>query len=188
MTYPYDPLEYPNLAKSVVDALLNAELMPLPPTEFEGSGVYAIYYDGSLNYADSGSLREVPLYVGKAVPTGARKGDPQTEQPNSRTLHRRLRDHAASIEQAENLALANARCRYLVVVPVWISLAERFLINHFRPLWNTALDGFGNHNPGRGRADSARPRWDIMHPGRPWAARLHANETPEQILAAIRSV
>ena len=188
MTDPYDPLEYPNLAKSVVDALLSAELMQLPPAAFEGSGVYAIYYDGPLQYANSELLREVPLYVGKAVPTGARKGDSQTERPNARTLFGRLREHARTIEQAENLTLANARCRYLVVVPVWISLAESFLINHFRPLWNTALDGFGNHDPGRGRAASARPRWDIMHPGRSWAARLRAAETIEEILAEIRSV
>lgn len=188
MTGPYDPLEYPNLAKSVVDTLLSAELMSLPPADFVGSGVYAIYYDGPLEYAESGSLDDVPIYVGKAVPAGARIGDSQTDRPNSRTLQRRLREHATSIEQAENLNLENARCRYLVVVPVWITLAESFLINHFRPLWNTALDGFGNHNPGRGRAASARPRWDIMHPGRTWAADLHANEAPEQILRDIRSI
>ena len=187
MTEAYDPLEYSNLAKSVVEALLSAELMSLPPADFEGAGVYAIYYDGPLEYARSESPREVPLYVGKAVPTGARKGDARVDRSYGRTLHRRLRDHSGSIEQAENLHLGNAWCRYLVVVPVWIPLAESFLINHFRPLWNTALDGFGNHDPGRGRAASARPRWDIMHPGRPWAARLHANETPQEILADIPS-
>ncbi len=185
MTKAYDPLEYTNLARSVVGTLLDAETMPLPPSEFDGSGVYAIYYTGALDYVESGTLQDVPVYVGKAVPTGARKGGSESEPAANRTLHRRLRDHARSIEQAENLSVANARCRYLVVVPVWISLAERFLLNHFRPLWNTVLDGFGNHDPGRGRANSARPRWDIMHPGRPWAGRLHAGETRENILAQI---
>ncbi len=185
MTEAYDPLHYANLARSVVDALLGADITPLPPTEFDGSGVYAIYYTGSLDYVGDGSLRDVPVYVGKAVPAGARKGTSRADPAADRTLHRRLRDHAKSIEQAENLSLDDARCRYLVVVPVWISLAERFLLGHFRPLWNTVLDGFGNHDPGRGRVNSARPRWDIMHPGRPWAGRLRAVETPDDILAEI---
>lgn len=185
MTEAYDPLDYANLARSVVGALLEADSMPLPPTEFEGPGVYAIYYTGLLDYGVSGSPRDVPVYVGKAVPTGARKGSSQSEPVTDRTLHRRLRDHAKSIEQAENLCLGDASCRYLVVVPVWISLAERFLINHFKPLWNTVLDGFGNHDPGSGRRNSARPRWDIVHPARPWAGRLRADETRDDVLAEI---
>jgi hypothetical protein len=102
-------------------------------------------------------------------------------------LHQRLVQHATSIEQAENLKLEEFRCRYLVVVPVWISLAERFLIDHFRPVWNTVVDGFGNHDPGQGRVNMRRPRWDILHPGRPWAKRLRALETPEQIVALIKA-
>ena len=185
MTEAYDPLDYANLARSVVDALLTADRAPLPPAQFDGSGVYAIYYTGSLDYADSESLKEVPIYVGKAVPTGARKGARQANQAANRSLLGRLRQHARSIDQAENLSLAETHCRYLVVVPVWITLAEQFLLGHFRPLWNTVLDGFGNHNPGSGRANSARPRWDIMHPGRPWASRLRADEAREDILAEI---
>ena len=187
MNEAYDPLDYANLARSVVGALLDADTMPMPPAAFGGSGVYAIYYKGALDYPVGGSVKDVPVYVGKAVPPGARKGGAKPELAAERTLHRRLRDHAKSIEQAENLSIGDASCRYLVVVPVWISLAERFLINHFRPLWNTVLDGFGNHPPGSGRANSARPRWDIMHPGRPWADRLSAVETQEDILAELRS-
>ena len=41
----YDPLDYENLARSVVDALLAATEESLPPSDtFEGTGVYAIYY------------------------------------------------------------------------------------------------------------------------------------------------
>ena len=185
MAEAYDPLDYKNLAHSVVNALLEAPPTMLPPVEsFTGSGVYALYYTGSLAFYSplaSSDLRQ-PLYVGKAVPTGTRKGSRQRDPEASTDLYRRLRDHTKSIEQAENLALNEFRVRYLVVVPVWITLAERFLIDHFQPVWNTLVDGFGNHPPGRGRRDMRRPRWDIMHPGRPWAAELQAAETVEEIV------
>ena len=83
-----------------------------------------------------------------------------------------------------DLALSEFRCRFLVVVPVWITLAERFLIDHFQPAWNSVIDGFGNHAPGQGRRDMRRPRWDVVHPG-PEA--LKAEETVEDILASLRS-
>lgn len=185
MTEAYDPLDYKNLAHSVVNALLEATPTTLPPVEsFTGSGVYALYYTGSLPFYSplaSSDLRQ-PIYVGKAVPTGARKGSRRTEPESSTELYRRLRDHTKSIEQAENLSLSEFRVRHLVVVPVWITLAERFLLDHFQPVWNTLIDGFGNHPPGRGRRDMRRPRWDIMHPGRPWAVELQAAETAEEIV------
>ena len=185
---PYDPLDYANLARSVVGALLRADRMPLPPERFAGSGVYAIYYTGPLEYTDRYSLGEVPIYVGKAVPAGARKGSRSANPATETSLQRRLSDHAKSIGQAENLIVTEAHCRYLVVESVWITLAEQSLLSYFRPLWNTVLDGFGNHNPGRGRVNSARPRWDIMHPGRSWASRLRANENQADIIAEVRAI
>ena len=149
MAEPYDPLDYANLARSVVGALLRADRMPLPPERFAGSGVYAIYYTGPLEYTDRYSLGEVPIYVGKAVPAGARKGSRSANPATETSLQRRLSDHAKSIRQAENLIVTEAHCRYLVVESVWITLAEQSLLSYFRPLWNTVLDGFGNHNPGR---------------------------------------
>ena len=160
--------------------------MPLPPDQFDGSGVYAIYYTGHLDYTDAESRRGAPIYVGKAVPPGARRGRSRATPAAARPLYRRLSDHAKSIEQANDLSLEDARCRHLVVETVWITLAEQFLLSHFRPLWNVVLDGFGNHDPGRGRRISARPRWDVVHPGRPWASHLRADETREDIIAEIR--
>ena len=126
-----------------------------------------------------------PIYVGKAIPTGGRKGGPDGGLSTGTELYRRLQDHAKSVEQASNLRLEEFKCRYLVVVPVWITLAERFLIDHYRPVWNTVIDGFGNHPPGAGRKDMRRPRWDVVHPGRPWASKLTAAETPAEIIALI---
>lgn len=31
-----------------------------------------------------------------------------------------------------------------------------------------------------------RPRWDILHPGRPWAAKLTAEESFEQVLQRLQ--
>jgi hypothetical protein len=50
----------------------------------------------------------------------------------------------------------------------------------------TFVDGFGNHDPGRGRRDMKRPRWDILHPGRNWAERLRPSETAEEIAAKLK--
>ena len=48
MIAPYDPLNYDNLARNVVQALLDSDETPLPPEQaFDGAGVYAIYYHGS---------------------------------------------------------------------------------------------------------------------------------------------
>ena len=186
MADAYDPLDYDNLAKSVVDSLLAALPVAVPPERFNGSGVYALYYTGSLDFYRSIASSEcrVPIYVGKADARSTRRGD-EVANPAGTTLYNRLRNHAKSIDAAENLELAEFRCRYLVVTPVWVSLAEQFLLNRFQPVWNTVADGFGNHAPGRGRDNMRRPRWDVVHPGREWAARLQPEETPDQVQARI---
>lgn len=191
MDAPYDPLDYGNLAHSVVRALLKTPPAELSPAEaFTGSGVYALYYQGELPFYSriAGRESDTPIYVGKAVPKGGRTGSTKTKSAAGKELHQRLREHAKSIRQVDNLALGEFQCRYLVVVPVWINPAERFLLEHFQPIWNTAIDGFGNHAPGKGRRDMRRPRWDIVHPGRPWAAKLKAGENVEQIVKRLIDV
>jgi len=185
---PFDPLDYENIARNVVAALLERPLSPLPPAEpFGGAGIYGIYYAGQFH-----AYRQVasppgdwPIYVGKAVPPGGRRGEGNATEGLGQPLFRRLQEHADSIRAATNLTLADFTCRHLTVQPVWIGLAENVLIRRFRPVWNTVMDGFGNHPPGRGRLAMRRPRWDIIHPGRAWAERLTARETPEQILRQV---
>lgn len=188
MSGAYDPLNYENLAQSVVNALLKNQTHALPPeTAFEGSGVYAIYYTGELPFYKHVASPDchTPIYVGKAIPSGGRKGG-SSLSTSENALYSRLRQHAKSIEDASNLELSEFRCRYLVVVPVWIGLAERFLVSHFQPVWNTIIEGFGNHDPGAGRKDMKKPRWDVVHPGRSWATKLRAAETAEQIVRLIQ--
>ncbi len=123
-----------------------------------------------------------PIYVGKAVPAGARKGGYGTDGSPGRVLFNRLGEHSKSIDAATNLDLEDFRCRYLVVDDIWIPLAESLLINRFAPIWNRTLDGFGNHDPGNGRRAGQRPPWDVLHPGRSWADRLAVNARSEKDL------
>jgi hypothetical protein len=97
-------------------------------------------------------------------------------------LFRRLEEHRKSIEQVQNLSIADFVCRYLVVDEIWNPLGESLMIQRNRPLWNAVVDGFGNHDPGAGRHMGARPSWDTLHPGRPWAAKCADSKfTREQI-------
>lgn len=176
---PFNPLDKTNLGESVADALLQQPIGLLPPKEaFLGAGVYAIYYEGDFPlYKDVAAANRDeryawPIYVGKAVPAGARKGGYGLGSDPGQALFRRLVEHAASIEQATNLSGADFRCRFLVVDDIWIPLAESMLIEMFAPLWNKKIDGFGNHDPGKGRHKQQRSQWDELHPGRPWAAKL----------------
>ena len=184
MSDAYDPLDYENLARSVVNALMAQTASDLPPAEdFDGAGVYAIYYTGPFPAYRriSSPTPKTPIYVGKAIPSGGRKG--VEDSAGGPALGRRLREHAKSIAAASNLELGEFRCRYLVVLPVWVGLAEQFLLSHFHPIWNVHIDGFGNHDVGKGRHAGKRSRWDIVHPGRPWAENLQPEETAAQILA-----
>lgn len=179
---PFNPLHKRNLAASIAEALLESEPVPLGtiPT-FAGSGVYAVYYIGqhSAYQALADANREgrwwAPIYVGKAIPQGGRKGseiaDDDSELPKGRALHARLKEHADSIRAASTtLSIDDFFCRFLVVDEIWIPLGENLLISRFMPVWNNVLDGFGNHDPGAGRRSGLVPRWDVLHPGRHWAA------------------
>ena len=156
----------------------------LPPGEtFDDAGVYTLHYTGAFaTYAGLGV--DVPIYVGKADPPGRRQG---RTQASTTVLHHRLQEHAGSIEAASNLDLTDFRCRWLVLDPVWIGLTEQVLLAQYQPVWNVVVDGFGNHDPGAGRRNQRRSRWDTLHPGREWASLLRdRGETAADVIAAIR--
>lgn len=171
---PYDPLEYGNLTVNLVRELMGRSPVRLPLSRrFRGPGVYALFYDGDYEpYAALRSPEAVrPIYVGKAAPPGARKGGKRPDEA-ARALFARIRQHSNSLEAAENLDVGDFTCRYLVVVPLWITMAERFLIEHYQPCWNVCIEGFGIHDPGKGRRQGLRSWWDTLHPGRELAAQL----------------
>jgi len=190
---PYNPLEKENLGKSVADSLVCKAPVPLGAVErFHGAGVYAIYYTGNFDaYAELGNWNRgedgvnIPIYVGKAVPTGGRKGnvDPEVSAKGT-ALFSRLEEHRKSIEQTSNLDIRDFSCRYLVVDDIWIPLGESLLIQRHRPIWNSVIDGFGNHDPGAGRRKGARPSWDTLHPGRTWADRCAPSKLNESQIRA----
>lgn len=148
-----------------------------PPQKFHGTGVYAIYYIGKSKYYKK--LYEInrlefsqPIYVGKAVPKGWRQSKNTNEGIVAHELFGRLKEHSKSIEQAVNLELSDFRCRFMILensASNLISTVEAELIRHYKPIWNTNIDGFGNHDPGSGRYNQKKSGWDILHQGRPWA-------------------
>lgn len=120
---------------------------------------------------------EWPIYVGKAVPAGARRGGMVLENYKGKALFKRLNEHANSIEQTDNLDVCDFYCRYLVVDDIWIPLGESLLIDKLSPVWDQLLDGFGNHDPGKGRYNQERSAWDVIHPGRGWAEKCQEHKT-----------
>jgi hypothetical protein len=164
-----------------------------PPERFIGTGVYGLYYVGDFAlYSKIACLnREAcvhPIYVGKAVPSGWRTA--RVTDSDAPALYQRLQEHVRSIRQAINLQVSDFRCQFMILGSVESDLVvpvEAELIRRYRPLWNSVIDGFGNHDPGRGRYNQARSDWDVLHPGRPWAERL-TGESPqlEDVVAKVQ--
>jgi len=183
----FNPLDKRNLGDSIADAILKRPVYPLKEVpSFNGAGVYAIYYKGSFPlYAKISASNKTafvqPIYAGKAVPEGARKGGLGVDVPIGDYLQKRLNEHRKSIEAAENLDIGDFYCRFLVVDDIWIPLGESLLIEKTRPLWNMIVDGFGNHDPGSGRHNQQRSMWDVLHPGRQWANKLQEGKSEAEI-------
>lgn len=170
--------EFYGIVDKAIRFLIQSPVCSLPPpSQFIGSGVYALYYVGdSPLYARLVRLNRqgyvLPIYVGRTVPPGWRAA--RVKRSETPDLYRRLGEHARSVEQV-GLSSGDFRCQFMIlsgtegdlVVPV-----EAELIRRFRPLWNSVVDGFGNHDPGRGRSNQARSEWDVLHPERSWADRL----------------
>lgn len=185
----FDPLDYDNLTRQVVEELLRREAVGFNAIEpFRGAGVYALFYTGNLPMYERIRSEDAtcPIYVGKAVPPGGRKG--LASGANSTALYKRLMDHMQSIETTVNLSFDDFLVRYLAVKPVWIVMAERFLIERYKPLWNSCIEGFGNHDPGS-RRPGIRSHWDTLHPGRTgfWTAKVIDKHDVADLQAKIKS-
>lgn len=159
----------------------------------KGAGIYAIYYLGQFPAYEPAALPQLsdpskpPLYVGKAIPKGGRKGGLSKDVANSNALKSRLEKHARTIKSADNIDLSDFYFRFLAVDDVWIPLGENVLIERFKPIWNVVVDGFGNNDPGKGRYAQMKSSWDLLHPGREWAKRLSEPKfTYEQVLSKIK--
>ena len=185
MPEPFNPLDKIHLGESIREALLRQDARPLSNrNQFDGAGIYAIYYVGTypayelIAEKNAGGRFELPIYVGKAVPAGARKGGLLGNAPTT-ALAKRIREHANTIAEAENLTLEDFYVRHLVVDDIWIPLGETLLIHSFAPVWNKIVNGFGNHTPGKGRNKQCVSAWDMLHPGRMWVNNLGLPLNPQ---------
>ena len=174
----YSP-KFRSVVEEAISFFMTTPVSNLPPAQqFGGVGVYALYYIGGAKFyapiseANSDALL-LPIYVGKAVPTGWRKGRARLSQGPE--LHRRLSEHFRSVEAASGIEPKDFKARFMILKGAEVDLVvpiEAELIRRYVPVWNTVIDGFGNHDPGSGRYDQAPSEWDILHPGRTWAMRL----------------
>lgn len=156
--------------------------------DIKGAGIYAIYYSG--RFAPYAAIRgditsklfERAIYVGKAIPKGGRKGGLTKSLAQGTALRDRLKQHATSVVEANNLDLADFWVRHLVVDDIWIPLGENMLIETLQPIWNRAIDGFGNKDPGRRRKTQYRSPWDVLHPGRSFVKKLAESPRTQKVL------
>ncbi|MBU1538215.1 MAG: Eco29kI family restriction endonuclease [Alphaproteobacteria bacterium] len=172
-TVVFDPSNPKVIGRFTALAMIAQDRLPLAELgKFYGSGVYAIYYRGE--YAPylplSGS--ETPIYVGQAAPSQANAHTPRDQGPR---LAARLNEHRKNIAKADTtLKLADFEARFLVVQSGWETAAEDYLINLFRPIWNSEtniLYGLGKHGDDAETRANKRSPWDTLHPGRKWAAK-----------------
>ena len=164
-------------------------------TKFNGVGVYALYYNGKFepysaleSTINDGEIN--PIYVGKAVPSGWRQAKSNVLLKTQGTeLFRRLNEHKKSIEAVDNLHHHDFFVRFIMFsdeLTDMISTIESRLISRYKPLWNTTIDGFGNHDPGKGRYQQAKSDWDVLHSGRAFADKcLGEHNTVETVLSKI---
>jgi hypothetical protein len=170
---------FAELVKDAIRFFNGTPVQTLPPqTQFTGVGVYALYYIGRNNIYDVYSKQNrleyrLPIYVGKAVPRGWRQARLSSSTQNeSYELYQRLNQHKNSLTLVNGLEPNDFMCRFVIFEDTssdMISTIESNLIKLKQPLWNTVLDGFGNHDPGSGRYNQAKSDWDVVHPGRPFA-------------------
>ena len=184
----FDPTD-PNTAGRVVALTLVAQpmhsLANIP--DFYGAGVYAIYYKGDFTPYSMLKGKEHPIYVGKADPDHPAAKDAISQGTK---LSMRLREHAKNICKAKStLKIEDFECRFLIVQTGFQKSAEDYLINFFKPIWNSETKicfGLGKHGDSSDTRGNKRSPWDTIHPGRPWAENIMENQkSPELIVEQI---
>ena len=192
----YTSSDFEEIIKDTIRFFNGTPVHPISISErFHGTGVYALYCIAKTGIYSKFHLVNrtafhVPIYVGKAVPKGWRQAR-QSVPADTRSyeLNNRIREHRRSIELGEGLDRADFFCRFMILEGKesdLIGTVEAALIRRYQPIWNTLIDGFGNHDPGKGRYEQAKSDWDVCHPGRLWAEKcqgVHADK--EELLQSI---
>jgi hypothetical protein len=175
----YSSPDFEEIIKDTVRFFNGTPVYQLPsPERFHGTGVYAIYCIAKTGvYSKYHQINRLsfnlPIYVGKAVPRGWRQARISSSKTDKTyELYGRLREHSRSITQGADIELEDFLCRFMILEgseSTLIGTVEAALIRAYTPLWNSVIDGFGNHDPGKGRYNQAKSDWDVRHPGRSWA-------------------
>lgn len=181
----FDPAD-PTTAGRVVALTLVAQtrhpLSAIP--EFYGAGVYAIYYRGDFEYYRALSGTDHPIYVGKADPVNPSAKDAVAQGVK---LSGRLDEHAKSIRKAATtLNIEDFDGRFLIVQTGFQKSAEDYLINMFKPIWNSETKicfGLGKHGDSSDTRGNKRSPWDTLHPGRAWADASSENQKAPDVIA-----
>jgi hypothetical protein len=194
----YRSKDFDEIIKDTIRFFNGTPVHKLPPPEkFHGTGVYAVYYTGKAKiyqaiYDANRTAYNIPIYIGKAVPKGWRQARTINDASiETHELFGRLTEHSRSVQQGYGIQARDFCCRFMILEGVessLISTVEAALIRLYRPLWNTVVDGFGNHDPGGGRYEQAKSDWDVIHPGRLWADKCKGKpRSRNEILRAIAS-
>jgi hypothetical protein len=196
----FDPADPKVVGRMVALALQAQPRVPLSSIRpAYGSGVYAIYYEGSHSLYRGIRGTETPIYVGKADPAN---DDASTTREQGAKLTGRLLEHVGTIETAaryaadglpdglEPISLEDFTCRRLVCATNAQLVAEKHLISMFWPLWNSetkACWGMSKHGDAAKTRANKRSPWDVVHPGRLWAldAALVDSLSPLEIKARV---
>ena len=196
----FDPGNPDTVGRLVVLALLAQDRVPLSEIKATyGSGVYAVYYTGEHPVYAEVANTETPLYVGKADPDEPRAANPRQQGVR---LFSRLADHRKAIQDVENYAAENGiaeglrvadfECRRLVCATNAQLVAERHLIDIFRPVWNSEMKicfGISKHGDSSIVRANNRSPWHVLHPGRSFAldGPVKVGMTPETIAQNVRN-
>lgn len=189
--FTFDPTDPATAGRIVALTMVAQARYPLSRVPvFYGTGVYALYYKGIEGakgwcppYAPL-SGTEHPIYVGKADPVNPAAKEPMSQ---GQKLAARLREHAKTIGKAKTtLDLDNFECRFLIVQTGFQTSAERYLIDFFKPIWNSETKicfGMSKHGDSAETRGNGRSPWHTMHPGVSWSdnERLVDQKPREQI-------
>ncbi|MFV2105902.1 MULTISPECIES: Eco29kI family restriction endonuclease [unclassified Micromonospora] len=147
---------------------------------FYGAGVYALYYKGPFDAYSVLANTEQPIYVGKADPKSA---EAKNAVDQGTSLFDRLNEHRKSVAKATStLRAEDFDCRFLIVQTGYQRAAEQYLINFFKPIWNSEMRicfGIGKHGDSSKTRANKRSPWDTLHPGRRWADSLVDDQKSE---------
>lgn len=186
----FDPSNPKVIGRIVALALVAQKRHPLSAVaKMYGSGVYAIYYNGSYPAYAAISGTETPVYVGQAAPSFNGARTPRDQGPR---LAARLNEHRKNIiRAASTLSIEDFECRLLVVQSGWEGSAEDYLIHLFKPVWNSETGlvyGLGKHGDAATTRANKRSPWDTLHPGRAWAAGSDSDaKAVEQIVSELET-